>query len=165
MDKKSFLDNLRNSLSFLPKDELERTMAYYSEMISERIDTGMNEPQAVAAIGSIDEIVDSVRSEGNYKDVKETDKKDRTFANIMLIIGIIALYFALVLDIIISVGFAVSTVICLIVAVITVFSLGTPIFLIFLGASLILAAFFLITIPIASYIRYGIKLLKEAIRR
>ena len=165
MDKKTFLDELRNRLSFLPKDELERTIAYYNEMISDRIDTGMSEEEAVKAVGSIDEIVESVRAEGNYQGVKETDKQYRTFTNIMLIIGTIALYFALVWDIILSVGFAVSTVICLIGAVATAITLGAPAFLIFMGMTLILTAFFLITIPIASYIRFGIRRSKEAIRR
>ncbi|MBQ4562652.1 MAG: DUF1700 domain-containing protein [Clostridia bacterium] len=165
MDKKTFLNELRNRLSFLPKDELERTIAYYSEMISDRIDTGMSEAQAVAAVGSIDEIVESVRAEGNYQSTKEEDKNYKTFINIMLVIGIIALYFALVWDIIISVSFAASTVICLIAAFATAITLGMPAFMIFAGISLILTAFFLITIPISSYIRFGIRRIKECIRR
>lgn len=165
MDKKSFLNELRNRLSFLPKDELERTIAYYNEMISDRIDTGMNEAEAVAAVGCIDEIVESVRTEGNYPNTAKTDSKDRTFINIMLIVGIIALYFALVWDIILSVGFAVSTVVCLIGAVTTAITLGIPVFLIFIGISLIQTSLFLITIPISSYIRFGIRRIKEAIRR
>ncbi len=165
MDKKCFLDELRKKLSFLTKDELERTIAYYNEMISDRIDAGMSEEEAVAAVGSIDEIVDSVKAEGNYPHVTKTDNKKSTFVNVMLIVGIIALYVALVWDIILSVGFAVSALICLIASIPMGITVGIPAFLIFIGIALTLIALFLITIPISSYIRFGIRRTKEALRR
>lgn len=165
MDKKSFLDGLKKSLSFLPNDELERTIAYYNEMISDRIDAGMSEEEAVAAVGSIDEILDSVRAEGNYTSTVTTQNKKRTVINVMLIVALVALYFALVWDIILTVCFAASAVGCLIAAFVCIATLGIPAFLIFIGVTLILIALFLATIPVASYIKFGIRRTKEAIRR
>lgn len=165
MDKKSFLDELRNRLSFLPKDELERTLAYYNEMISDRIDAGMSEEEAVKAVGSIDEIVESVRTEGNYTTSSAVTDNTNVFAKVMLIVGLAALYFALVWDIILSVCFAVSAVGCLVASAVSAATLGTPAFLIFIGITLTLTSLFLATIPIASYIKFGIGRIKEAIRR
>ena len=165
MDKKSFLDQLRERLSFLPASELERTLAYYSEIISDRMDNGMSEQEAVAAVGSIDEIVESVKSEGNYNTTVNTNTKYRPFTNVMLIIATVALYFVLVWDIILSVAFCASAVGCLIASVIGGVTIGMPVFLIFIGITLILTALFLVTIPRASYIKFGIASTKEAIRR
>ena len=165
MDKNSFLKELENRLSFLPKEELEKTLAYYNEMISDRIDAGMTEYEAVEAVGSIEEIVDSVRAEGNYHNAVKAESKDRTFANVMLIIATVALYFALVWDIVLSVAFCASAVGCLIASAVGAATLGTPAFLVFIGITLILTSFFLATIPIASYIKFGITRTKEAIRR
>ena len=165
MDKKSFLEDLRKKLSFLPKDELEKTLAYYSEMISDRIDAGMTEEEAVKAVGSIDEIADSVRTEGNYTSTVTNQDNKRTFVNVMLIVGLVALYFTLVWDVILSVCFAASAVGSLIASVVAGVTIGAPAFFIFIGVALILTAFFLITIPLASYIRFGIDRIKKSIRR
>ena len=165
MDKNSFLNELRKRLSFLPKTELDKTIAYYDEMISDRIDTGMSEQEAVSAVGNIDEIVESVRAEGNYTRTENATDKYNPFVNAMLILGIIALYFALIWDIILSIGFVVWTVVCLILAVFAVVNFGMPAALIFAGAALILISLFLMTIPVSSYIKFGIKRTKESLRR
>ena len=163
MDRKSFTTELKNKLSFLPSSELERTLLYYNEMISDRMDNGMSEQEAVEAVGSIDEIVESVKAEGNYNDAVDPAPKHRPFAKIMLIIATVALYFVLVWDIILSVAFCACAVGCLIASVIGGVTVGMPVFLIFIGITLILTALFLVTIPIASYIKFGIARTKEAI--
>ncbi len=165
MDKNKFLEQLKKRLSFLPEDELERTIAYYSEIISDRTDTGMSEEDAVAAVGNIDEIVESVRADGNYPYTTAPDKEPNGFAKVMLWIGIIASYFVLVWDIIFAIGTITVAVTCLIIAFTTGISLGMPAFSIFIGITLMLLALFLITIPISSYLRFGIRRMKEILRR
>ncbi len=165
MDKKSFLDQLRERLSFLPASELERTLAYYSEIISDRMDNGMSEQEAVAAVGSIDEIVESVSTEGNYPETNGTEKKLSTPAKVMLYIGLVASYLVLIWDIILSVIFVIGAAACLVTSVITGLSLVLPAFLIFIGIMLILIALFLMTIPVASYLRYGICSMRKCLRR
>ncbi len=56
MNKAEFLKALRSSLERLKKDELKRTLEYYSELIDDRIDAGESETEAVAALGSIEKI-------------------------------------------------------------------------------------------------------------
>ena len=54
MDKQSFLASLRSAVSTLPPDEIERTVAYYEELIEDRMEDGMSEEEAV---GSMEPIV------------------------------------------------------------------------------------------------------------
>ncbi|MGN1093641.1 MAG: DUF1700 domain-containing protein [Candidatus Neoclostridium sp.] len=56
MNKREFIESLRAKLSGLPKQELEERLAFYGEMIEDRKEEGLTEEQAVAAIGSVDEV-------------------------------------------------------------------------------------------------------------
>ena len=55
MNKPEFLYQLRQSLSGFPKEDIERTLEYYSESIDDRMEEGTGEEEAVAAMGSIAE--------------------------------------------------------------------------------------------------------------
>ena len=57
MNKQQFLDTLEERLSGLPKQDAEECLGFYSEMIDDRIEEGLSEENAVADMGSIDEIV------------------------------------------------------------------------------------------------------------
>ena len=57
MDKQEFLLRLRKELSGLPREDLEERLTFYSEMIDDRMEEGVSEEEAVAAAGSVDEIV------------------------------------------------------------------------------------------------------------
>jgi uncharacterized membrane protein len=54
MNKQMFLDGLRSALSSLPPDEIEKTLAYYGEIIDDRIEEGMSEEEAVASMEPIE---------------------------------------------------------------------------------------------------------------
>ena len=56
MTKIKFLLELHEKLSGLPQDEVEERLNFYSEMIEDRIEEGLLEEEAVAAVGSVDEI-------------------------------------------------------------------------------------------------------------
>ena len=57
MNKEAFLLALYDALRGLPVEDKERSIAYYREMIDERVEDGMSEEEAVAALGPMDEIV------------------------------------------------------------------------------------------------------------
>lgn len=57
MTKSEFILSLTEALSQLPGSERGRILEYYEEMIDDRIESGMNEEEAVAAMGSIDDIL------------------------------------------------------------------------------------------------------------
>ncbi len=56
MNKRDFINLLRTRLSALPQRELDDRLGFYSEMIDDRIEEGLGEEEAVAQIGSVDEI-------------------------------------------------------------------------------------------------------------
>ena len=56
MTKLEFLQSLREKLSGLPQHEVEERLSFYREMIEDRMDDGLAEADAVAELGSVDEI-------------------------------------------------------------------------------------------------------------
>ena len=60
MNKKEFLDCLRQRLVGLPRKEVEDRLSFYSEMIDDRIEEGLSEKEAVSDIGSIGDIVSQI---------------------------------------------------------------------------------------------------------
>ena len=73
MSKQEFLGALYNGLSGLPKEDIENSVQFYSEMIDDRMDEGMTENEAVEDIGSVNEIIQQILSESSLpKLVKRT---------------------------------------------------------------------------------------------
>ena len=60
MSKQEFLTRLRKGLSGLPQDDIEERLAFYSEMIDDRMEEGLSEEDAVCAIGNIDELISQI---------------------------------------------------------------------------------------------------------
>ena len=60
MTKTEFLRQLYKRLASLPKDELEEQLAFYGEMIDDRIEEGMSESVAVRDVGSVEKIADEI---------------------------------------------------------------------------------------------------------
>ena len=91
MLKNEFLTELRNRLQGLPKDELDNRINFYEEMINDRMDEGKSEEEAVAEIGSVDEVVTQIASETPLmKLVKEKTKPSRAlkvWEIILIILG------------------------------------------------------------------------------
>ena len=60
MTKNEFLIQLIQGLSSLPQSELEDRVAFYSEMIDDRMEEGLSEEEAVADIGGVETVVDQI---------------------------------------------------------------------------------------------------------
>ena len=56
MNKKEFLRVLSRSLRGMPRAERAQSLEYYGEMIQDRMEEGLSEEEAVARLGSADEI-------------------------------------------------------------------------------------------------------------
>jgi len=69
MTKRQFLDELRARLSSLPQLDIEKTIAFYSEMIDDRMDDGLTEEEAVSKMESPAVIANRIISESNYPPV------------------------------------------------------------------------------------------------
>lgn len=63
MDKRTFLARLRDALSGLPRDDIEERLAFYEEMIDDRMEDGLSEEEAVAAVGSVEETASQIAAD------------------------------------------------------------------------------------------------------
>lgn len=63
MRKRDFLEQLRGRLSGLPREELEERLAFYHEMIDDRMEEGLSEEEAVQAVGTLEEIMAQILEE------------------------------------------------------------------------------------------------------
>lgn len=93
MNKAEFLSALRTKLAGLPEIDIKKSLAYYSEMIDDRIEDGMTEEAAVNDLGSIDEIASQIFMDTPLpKVVKATAQKKKSrgisvWELILLILG------------------------------------------------------------------------------
>ena len=60
MSRDAFIGELRHRMAGLPQETVERTVDYYGELIADSREDGLTEEEAVARLGSLDEIVASV---------------------------------------------------------------------------------------------------------
>ena len=60
MTKSEFLIELERGLKGLPKADVEERLEFYGEMIDDRIEEGLTESDAVAEIGSVDEVIKQI---------------------------------------------------------------------------------------------------------
>ena len=63
MNKDQFLEELRKKLSGLPQEEIDERVAFYSEMIDDRMEEDITEEEAVASLGTVDSVVEQIMSE------------------------------------------------------------------------------------------------------
>lgn len=86
MNKQEFLKNLRSSLSNLPQEEIEERIIFYCEMIDDRIEEGLSEEEAVAAVSTADETLTQSTNEQPTPTPK-TKRKFKSWEIILLILG------------------------------------------------------------------------------
>lgn len=60
MLKQEFLDRLRAQLSGLPQRDVDERLAFYSEMIDDRIEDGLSEEEAVFGVGRVEEVASQI---------------------------------------------------------------------------------------------------------
>ena len=92
MKKNEFLEELKTRLWAMPEADKERSADYYAEMIDDRMEEGLSEEEAVAAIGDLDEIVKQILNESPRPPatVKKEHKQQRgleTWMIVLLVLG------------------------------------------------------------------------------
>ena len=91
MDKFEFMTTLEDGIKALPEKDRREILNYYSEMIDDRIEDGLSEEEAVAAVGDVDEIIRQVLMDTPLtKLVKEkvkTRRSLRAWEIILLVLG------------------------------------------------------------------------------
>ncbi len=90
MNKQDFLTQLRNKLSGLPQNDIDERLNFYSEMIEDRMEEGLSEEEAVAAAGSVEEIVAQILSDiPLVKIAKEKVKPKRRLSALEIVLLVV----------------------------------------------------------------------------
>lgn len=63
MTKREFLEALEKKLSQLPPEERQKQLEFYAELLSDKMEEGMSEQEAVADLGSVEDIASSILQE------------------------------------------------------------------------------------------------------
>ena len=63
MNKEQFLASLRERLDGLSQEDVSERLAFYSEVIDDRVEDGLTEEDAVAQLDSVDDIAERIRAE------------------------------------------------------------------------------------------------------
>ena len=92
MSKEAFLYTLREKISNLPQNDIEERVAFYREMIDDRIEEGISEEDAVAAVGDVDQIAGQIMSEYPLsklimRKTVSSEKKGSGFKVLLIILG------------------------------------------------------------------------------
>jgi uncharacterized membrane protein len=91
MNKTEFLSLLRNNLAGLDTTDIENSIQYYSEMIDDRIEEGLDENTAVASVGTPEdaakEILKNIPITKLVKEKVKASKKPSAAVIILLILG------------------------------------------------------------------------------
>ena len=91
MSKNEFLKELESRLNGLPSEDIKERVAFYEEMINDRLEEGKSEEEALKEIGTVDEIVEQITKETPLvKLVKERVKPKRriqTWEIVLIAVG------------------------------------------------------------------------------
>ena len=160
MRKQDFIKELRLNLSFLPKEEIDDRISFYSELIDDKIEEGVKEEDAIKSIGNINEIIDQIINDMPLSKIaKDKIKPKRKLSGLeitLIIVGspiwlsillsLIAVLFSLYIigwSIVISIWAILISLIAVLVAgiVLTIISLFSNIYIValsYLGATLVI---------------------------
>ena len=175
MNKSEFLNLLESKLEELPSNEIKKSLTYYSEMIDDRIEDGESEVDAVASLGSVDEISKSVISQTPLSSqIREPIKRKNRFSVSVIILLILGspIWLSIILtlfSVILSIYAAIASIIIALYSVVAAFLLGgaaavlgSPIIMysnIYTGIALIGAGFIMFGLGI--FLAYGTVILTK----
>ena len=63
MTKQEFLASLREGLRGLPPADIEERIAFYDEVIDDRMEEGLTEAEALGEIGTVESVIDQIAAE------------------------------------------------------------------------------------------------------
>ena len=156
MNKNEYIKRLKSRLRRCPEAERERFLAYYAEMIDDRIEEGFTEEAACESLGSVNEIAAQIIDEIS-KDTPRAKKEIHILPIVLLILGfplwlpLLIAAFAVLLSLFICLwcvigslwiafaSVAISVPIGIAAAIIAIFAAGAAEVLVDIGAALILA--------------------------
>lgn len=137
MNKKEFLAGLYPLISDLGRRERRERLAFYSEMIDDRMEEGLTEEEAVSAIGSLEEIRAELLAERPVKEKGAGKKRGWTIALFVfaspILLSLGAAWFSVLISLLVG---ALSVLLSLVAAVWSVVISSFAVFLSLLCAGL-----------------------------
>ena len=85
MNKYEFLAQLRNHLQIISEADARASVDYYAEMIDDRMEDGLSEEEAVAAVGDVKQIARNILAETPAEQV--TPRKISVWVVVLLVLG------------------------------------------------------------------------------
>lgn len=103
MNKQSYLEQIRRLLQRLPEEDRERSLAFYAESIEDRMEDGMSEEAAVAAMESPEKAAETILMDMPIPKLVKARVKERRMgaAEILLLALGFPLWFPLLLTVLI----------------------------------------------------------------
>ena len=87
MNKEKFLKLLRKALSTLPRREVNERVNFYGEMIDDRMEEGLSEEEALARVGSVEEIARQILAEADVEIRGKSGRRLRAWEIVLLALG------------------------------------------------------------------------------
>ncbi len=85
MSREKYLDEIRKNLKGLNKDDIDKSVEYYSELISDYIEDGLSVEEAIERIGSPENVAKEIKSGIPTLEVKPK-RKLKTWQKVTLIV-------------------------------------------------------------------------------
>ena len=170
MTKEQFLQHLAHDIAGLPQTDVSRWLEYYGEMLDDRMEDGMGEEEAVAALGEPAQIARQILAETPFtRLIKERLKMRQTlpvWALILLILGspvwlsLVVAAVAVVLSVLISLwacmlafyavelSFAAGAIGGLALCAVEFYFAAPVLGFLFLGGALAMAGLAIVTLPL-----------------
>ena len=87
MNKQDFLAALRGFLNDLPAEDIRRSLDFYAEMIDDHMEEGMTEEDAVAAVGSAEQIASQIRGDAGAAP-RKPKRKVKPWSLALILLGL-----------------------------------------------------------------------------
>ncbi len=91
MDKKQFMEELRQRLAGLPQSDREERLLFYGEMIDDRMEDGRTEAEAVASVGTPEEVARQILEETSLsilmKEKVRNSRRPGVWEMVLLVLG------------------------------------------------------------------------------
>lgn len=91
MNKKSFLDSLKKKLKELNRTEIQKHLNYYDELLSDMMENGLSEADAIAKIGTPEKIAEEILENAVPEEFTEKDTAGRVLIGISIVLAVVAL--------------------------------------------------------------------------
>ena len=91
MNKKSFLDSLKKNLKELKRTEIQKHLNYYDELLSDMMENGLSEADAIAKIGTPEKIAEEILENAAPEEFTEKDTAGRVLVGISIVLAVVAL--------------------------------------------------------------------------